>query len=102
MGWFSLIGLPRGIGGVAPDVAKRGGCLTWWRSTGSCAGLDPCLPTGDNRLFLPLRVVGGRGVVLGGFMRGAAPTAGWVLVGFGSLAALVGVLMIWLRSRRPD
>ncbi|MBT9487720.1 MAG: hypothetical protein IV093_09450 [Rubrivivax sp.] len=40
--------------------------------------------------------------VLGWFLQGAAPTAGLVLMVVGGLDAAAGVLLIWLRSRRPD
>jgi hypothetical protein len=39
--------------------------------------------------------------VLGWFMLAAAPIAGTVLMVAGGLVAAAGVVLIWLRSRRP-
>jgi hypothetical protein len=40
--------------------------------------------------------------VLGGFVQGEAPLAGRVMVVLGGLDTAAGVLLIWLRSRRPE
>lgn len=40
--------------------------------------------------------------VLGWFVQGAAPIAGTVLMVAGGLDVAVGVLLIWLRSRRAE
>jgi O-antigen/teichoic acid export membrane protein len=40
--------------------------------------------------------------VLGWFLQGTAPLAGVALMVVGGLDAAAGVLLIWLRSRRPE
>ena len=41
------------------------------------------------------------GVMLGLFVRPDDDVLGWVLVALGTVAAIVGATMIWVRSRRP-